>query len=264
MSPVNVTRRGFTIMELLAVIAIIAILAAILFPIFAKAKESGLKTAAMAQAKQLGTGLTLYLDQSDNKLLPSTNYGAPEASPDRLWTTSLEPLIKSEKIFVAPGTDGKFASSWELRGWQTIGYNSSTALDRSQGCANDNGDNCVAFKTVASFDKQDQPSTMALFALTPAGEVSEKYLGYEFSPYNGTPNPENPAMSPPLVSDRDLVKELGAQGFSAEQLKPIYARYLKTGSDDGQSFVIFGDGHAKDYSAKQMADPKTGITWRLR
>lgn len=264
MSHRSTFRRAFTIVELLAVIAIIAILAAILFPIFARAKDSGLKTAAMAQAKQLGTALTMYLEQSDNKLLPSTNYSAPEAAPDRLWTTSLLPLIKSEKVFVAPGSDGKFASSWDVRGWQTIGYNSSTAFDRSQGCSDDNADDCVAFKHVASFDKQDQPSNMALFALTPGGEVSEKYLGYEFSPYNGTPNPENPAMSPPPASDRDLVKELGAAGLPAEKIKPIYCRYLKTGSDDGQSFVIFGDGHAKDYSAKQINDPKTGIIWRLR
>ncbi|AIE86366.1 prepilin-type N-terminal cleavage/methylation domain-containing protein [Fimbriimonas ginsengisoli] len=257
-------RRGFTIMELLAVIAIIAILAAILFPVFARAKDSGLKTTAMAQAKQLGTSMIMYLEQADNKLLPSTNYTAPEGSPERLWTTVLEPMVKSEKVFIAPGSDGKFASSWDLRGWQTIGYNSSTAYDHSQGCKDNAAEDCVAFKSVAGFDKQDQPSNMALFALTPGGEVSDKYLGYEFSPYNGTPHPENPALSPPLASDRDLIKELGPSGLPPEKLKPIYARYLKTGSDDGVSFVIFGDGHAKDYSAKKINDVNTGIVWRLR
>jgi hypothetical protein len=196
-------------------------------------------------------------------MLPSTNYGAPESSPERLWTTVLEPQIKTEKIFIAPGSNGKFAAGWNLRGWQTVGYNSSTALDQSQGCSDDKAQDCVAFKTIASFDKQDQPANMALFALTPGGEVADKYLGYEFSPYNGTPDPEHPATSPPLASDRDLVKELGGS-LPAEKIKPIYARYLKTGRDDGLSFVIFGDGHAKDYSAKQINDPKTGIIWRIR
>ncbi|MBL8088053.1 MAG: prepilin-type N-terminal cleavage/methylation domain-containing protein [Chthonomonas sp.] len=60
-------RRAFTLIELLVVIAIIAILAAILFPVFAQAKAAAKKTAAIAQSKQLGTGIQLYLaDSEDN------------------------------------------------------------------------------------------------------------------------------------------------------------------------------------------------------
>lgn len=260
------THRGFTIMELLAVIAIISILAALLFPVFSKAKDSGQRTAALVQAKQLGLGMMSYMDQHDGKLLPSTNYGVPESSEARIWPTALMPEIKSEKVFVAPGSDGKFAQNWDLRGWQTIGYNSSTAIDKAKGCKDSDpnaDDKCQAFRTALSFDKNDTPSTMALFAVTPGGEVKDKYLGYEFNPYNGTPNPEKPAFGPPLASDRDLVKELGTV-LPAENIKAIYCRYLSSGSDDGTSPLIFGDGHAKDYSAKQIASPATGIVWRLR
>lgn len=259
--------HGFTVTELLAVIAIIAVLSALLFPVFARAKDSGLKTAALSQSKQLGLGLMAYMEQHDGKLVPSTNYGAGESSEGRMWTTALLPQIKSEKIFVAPGSDGKFAGSWDLRGWQTIGYNSSTAIDKEKGCKDSDsatGDNrCQAFRTALSFDKNDSPSSMALFAMTPGGEVADKYLGYEFNPYNGTPHPEKPALGAPLASDRDLVKEMGAI-LPADQIKPVYCRYLKSGSDDGMTPIIFGDGHAKDYSAKQIADPKTAIVWRLR
>lgn len=260
-------QRGFSLLELLAVIGIIAILAGILFPVFASAKENGYRTNAMMQAKQIGLGLSAYLDQNDNGLLPSTNYGAAESSPDRLWTTVLQPTIKSTQVFIAPGSEGKFADGWSKRGWQTIGYNSSTAIDPANGCKEKDlgsADNkCQSFRTALSFSKQDTPSQMALFAVTPGGEVSEKYEGYEFNPYNGTPNPEKPAYGPPLVSDRDLVKELGGI-LPAEQIKPIYARYLKTGRDDGTTPVIFGDGHAKDYSARQLSSTKAGIVWRLR
>lgn len=59
-------KRGFTLIELLVVIAIIAILAAILFPVFAQAKEAAKKTALLNNCKQMGTGMAVYLTDSDD------------------------------------------------------------------------------------------------------------------------------------------------------------------------------------------------------
>jgi len=84
MTTTNKTNCGFTIVELLVVIAIIAALAAILFPIFAKAKESAKRTTALAQCNQIGTALKMYIDQNDDKYLPSTNYGIPDTAPGRI------------------------------------------------------------------------------------------------------------------------------------------------------------------------------------
>jgi prepilin-type N-terminal cleavage/methylation domain-containing protein len=58
-------RRGFTLIELLVVIAIIAILAAILFPVFAQARDSARQTTCLSNLKQLGTGLTMYAQDYD-------------------------------------------------------------------------------------------------------------------------------------------------------------------------------------------------------
>src|SRR5580658_1891207 len=59
-------QRGFTLIELLVVIAIIAILAAILFPVFAQAKEAAKKTACLSNTKQMGTATYIYLNDYDD------------------------------------------------------------------------------------------------------------------------------------------------------------------------------------------------------
>ena len=247
-------------------IGIIGVLAGILFPIFARAKENGYKAAALLQLKQLGTGLKMYADDHDGHYIPSTNYGLQTSSKNRMWMAGLKAVIKDEKIFIAPGSDGQYTEGWEHRGWMSVGLNSATAIDKANGCSDDIADSsgCIAFKSSISFDQGDNPSQLALFAVTPDGEVSKKYLGYEFSPFNGTPNPAlDTKHQPPLVSDIDLVKEsLPMQ--TAEMLKPVFARYGGDGQNNGMTPVIFADGHAKAYSAKSILSGDDGIVWRLR
>lgn len=257
---------AFTIMEVLVVIGIIGVLAGILFPIFARAKESGYKAAAILQAKQLGMGIKLYADDHDGKYLPSTNYGLPTSSKNRIWTAALKAIVKDEKIFIAPGSDGQYTESWDKRGWLSIGYSSATALDPANGCTDEMPDTsgCVAFKSAVSFDQSDNPSQVGMFAITPAGEVANRYLGYEFSPYNGTPvSGLDQAHQPPLVADYDLVKE-ALPNFTADMLKPIFARYGSNSEGQGVTPVIFADSHAKAVSAKQIATGAENIIWRFR
>src|SRR5687768_4984553 len=63
-------KRGFTLIELLVVIAIIAILAAILFPVFAQAREKARQTACLSNCKQMGTGAMLYAQDYDEIMPP--------------------------------------------------------------------------------------------------------------------------------------------------------------------------------------------------
>ncbi len=77
-------RRAFTLIELLVVIAIIAILAAILFPVFAQAKEAAKKTACLSNLKQVGLGAVMYGGDNDDTLFP-WSYGYSDAD-GAYWT----------------------------------------------------------------------------------------------------------------------------------------------------------------------------------
>jgi len=71
----QLTKRAFTLIELLVVIAIIAILAAILFPVFAQAKESAKKTQWISSHKQIGLGLVMYAGDHDDTMVLSNSGG---------------------------------------------------------------------------------------------------------------------------------------------------------------------------------------------
>ena len=257
--------RAFTLIELLVVIAIIAILAAILFPVFAQAKEAAKKTKALAQMQQLSLSVFMYATDYDDMFIPSTNYDAPTTDPNRIWTPPLFPYVKSKDIFVSPAAnDSKYAEDWNTRNQQSLGLNGTTAIDTSAAGCSDfaTTPGCEGWKGAASMGQMDEPARVGLFAETPNGPLANKYRGYVISGDNGSLDTVDVTKSTPLVADRDLVAELGSTRTPA-QLKPIYARYSKTGKDDGVTPVIFGDGHAKHFSAKTLKTPGK-VIWRFR
>lgn len=85
--------RGFTLIELLVVIAIIAILAAILFPVFAQARESARKANCVSNMKQIGLGLLMYAGDYDETLPWAASNIAP--ADNFAWYQNIEPYIKS-------------------------------------------------------------------------------------------------------------------------------------------------------------------------
>jgi prepilin-type N-terminal cleavage/methylation domain-containing protein/prepilin-type processing-associated H-X9-DG protein len=98
-------KKAFTLIELLVVIAIIAILAAILFPVFAQAKEAAKKTACLSNEKQLSLGILMYLnDYDDTYPMGTAAWGAGFAGDWEAsnWAVSTLPYIKSNGIFGDP------------------------------------------------------------------------------------------------------------------------------------------------------------------
>ena len=101
-------RTAFTLIELLVVIAIIAILAAILFPVFARARENARRSSCQSNLKQIGLGLMQYTQDYDERFPPS-NGGTNGASPDSsgswgLWRLPVDPYIKSTQIYRCPSS----------------------------------------------------------------------------------------------------------------------------------------------------------------
>ena len=95
-------KLAFTLIELLVVIAIIAILAAILFPVFAQAKLSAKKIAALSNVKQLGTSNLMYASDNDDMFAPGFKLDDPTGwAGDALWVQVVLPYVKEVGIFTS-------------------------------------------------------------------------------------------------------------------------------------------------------------------
>jgi prepilin-type N-terminal cleavage/methylation domain-containing protein/prepilin-type processing-associated H-X9-DG protein len=99
-------RRGFTLIELLVVIAIIAILAAILFPVFSRARENARRTSCQSNLKQIGLGYMQYSQDFDGWSPGSVTFydptAADEAKRGTSWPTTIFPYVKSTQVFACP------------------------------------------------------------------------------------------------------------------------------------------------------------------
>lgn len=122
----SVMRRGFTLIELLVVIAIIAILAAILFPVFAQAKQAAKRSADLSNVKQLTMGVIMYCGDHDD-ILPASR--VVEQSSDwwgprtRIWKDATQPYIKNGgrsnngTFYATKGNGGIFESPINQAAW---------------------------------------------------------------------------------------------------------------------------------------------------
>jgi prepilin-type N-terminal cleavage/methylation domain-containing protein len=105
-------RKAFTLIELLVVIAIIAILAAILFPVFARARENARRASCMSNLKQIGLGFMMY-SQDYDEMMPMNNVtgsptletGKPAVANTHQWYYMIYPYVKSVQLFNCPSSD---------------------------------------------------------------------------------------------------------------------------------------------------------------
>jgi len=108
--------QGFTLIELLIVIAIIAILAAILFPVFARAREKARQASCASNEKQIGIAMLMYSDDYDGMMPVNSQYAdeVPDfAGPGGVynWIACVHPYTKNWKIFSCPSASRAFSCS---------------------------------------------------------------------------------------------------------------------------------------------------------
>ncbi len=98
-------RKGFTLIELLVVIAIIAILAAILFPVFARAREKARQTSCLSNLKQIALASRMYGQDYDETVTPCQVGGS--GRPYYMFPELLTPYIKNTQVFICPSRSGQ-------------------------------------------------------------------------------------------------------------------------------------------------------------
>ena len=170
-------KKGFTLIELLVVIAIIAILAAILFPVFAQAREKARQTSCLSNCKQLGTALQLYLDDydetyprvgvaKDDATIPSDTTGYPYEAVKKgdlkiidwskgyvvyfSWYDMLFPYTKNINMYYCPSGKKKCG-----------GYGMNQFIEN---CAGANSHSAGWYNATLSLTQISKPSQFVAFA----------------------------------------------------------------------------------------------------
>ena len=119
---------------MLVVVAIIMLLAAILFPVFAKARENARRSNCQSNLKQLGIGLSLYIQDYDERYIPNTRTGGLSDSPAISWTVALFPYTKSRALLRCPSNTTPYLGSNAFTGASnTLNY-TYNAYVGGQGC----------------------------------------------------------------------------------------------------------------------------------
>jgi len=116
-------KRGFTLIELLVVIAIIAILAAILFPVFARAREKARQTSCLSNVKELQLAILMYVGDYDETFCLGVN--SDPAGNWLYWWALIEPYVKNTQVFICPSVadESMYGETWNSRGRLSIGLN---------------------------------------------------------------------------------------------------------------------------------------------
>lgn len=162
-------RSGFTLIELLVVIAIIAILAAILFPVFASAREKARQTACLSNMKQLALASMQYTQDYDERFDPEVDVYAKGAG----WAGVLYPYVKSTATYRCPDD----LSSIPVNG-VSYGLNSQLSPYNSAG----NGANGALLSKLSS-----PAVTVMLFEVTNSGYYDITLAPYGSTTVNGVP-----------------------------------------------------------------------------
>ncbi len=249
----NLRSRAFTLIELLVVIAIIAILAAILFPVFAQAKQAAKKSVALSNIKQTALAGTIYSTDSDDVFPvdrggdPGNTYygetyvnGAMDVNAPYNWVRSVYPYVKSYGLYASPVAIDQDGSN----GWGCV-ENTGPANGKPTAFCGSSAFNAIALgKTVTAMP---EPANTVI--------VSEKTQKQKVSQSAPSWNGMSDANCPNVIG-----KPLDANGNKITNRCPTGTDGPTTHTSfDGDVFG-FADGHAKFSKKSAMKYSQFGWT----
>jgi prepilin-type N-terminal cleavage/methylation domain-containing protein/prepilin-type processing-associated H-X9-DG protein len=229
-------RTAFTLIELLVVIAIIAILAAILFPVFARAREQARKAACMSNLKQIGLGVMMYVQDYDETYPAADIMDTDTGAIQSYWFKIIVPYVKDKPVFVCPtagvvvnGSNvqvGDGGYGWNIRGtgsssstFNGFGYRSGLPGDSNWG---------TPHKNAVKLSEIDEPSTTILVT----DPASNGYTGNGYA-----------AIGYSILSYIPVLH--------GGQVGPFYTSSLGAVEPGGGGNYLFSDGHVKFINASQ-------------
>ena len=255
-NPISRSRSGFTLIELLVVIAIIAILAAILFPVFAQAREKARQTSCLSNTKQLGLAFMQY-NQDYDEHLPNVLAG-----PDGSATGSAN-LVSGNACAGATNTDKGKLGSWNYMCDYTAG-SVPTVYDPAQGSINPYTKNSQMF--VCPSDSSGEKNSYALNQLMVNGQDTNTRIQYgiALASFRGTANTIlfGEEEDGPGKGTNDGYFTVATQGaFSQDGVDGPVTGAGDSGTDaagntpsrhSGGACYALADGHSKWYKPSQI------------
>lgn len=268
-------KPGFTLIELLVVIAIIAILAAILFPVFSRARENARRASCQSNLKQIGLGIMQYTQDYDEKLPHSANYnvfGAGSFDPNSLssrkeaqsWRSMIYPYVKSAQVYYCPSYFPEYNGAPTKQDWQP------------------NLDGTVDDFTTSGYAVNEG-------RVPPDSDISQRGIGGIRGPFAGSGHLAvalSDILSPTTcimvlekstyIGDPNLNYRLGIQNSDVwGGVTPYSASYITNPSGtagiqsralvhlEGSNY-LFGDGHVKWFKPDSVAESTaSGATWQV-
>ena len=245
-------QKGFTLIELLVVIAIIAILAAILFPVFAQAREKARGISCVSNMKQIGLGLSMYTQDNDETLpaafaaVQAINGGGINVIP---YDQQILPYIKNDQVFTCPSDplvhdsggngaywDGNYFLKKRNRSYGYVGQ-----INTNQANGGDGNTGMSAWGTGDSLSKIENPSdTIAITESWAAnGGTSDSSMGSPWGAlFTGCDTWKLAGRNVPPQGAGDNAPS-GCQGqYTTATMVPMKG-HMNSGN------YVFADGHVK-------------------
>jgi len=261
--------KAFTLIELLVVIAIIAILAAILFPVFAQAKEAAKKTSCLSNTKQINLASLMYAGDADDTLVMGWN-GSDVIRRDVdnsvyrtwfPWTAAIQPYMKNLDILLCPDNDNSFIKALNpiarTKIYAPYGYNYGYLGNFAGNDPNGNGN---YLWTPISATAVNRPANTVAFVENVGVNYATADHAFVWA------QPIGPIVEPPDAYLSDHVFFCAGWG-TGDTLTQYYdfpgyggvsfrhgSKYKAGVMPDGGANSTFVDGHAKFYKAGALAD----------